>query len=875
MKRRLLCIILIISMMLCALPFNVQAAFSNGIVINPDAWESLFPSTPKPEPKPEPEPEPKPEPVVGKFTDVEKDDWFYKNVKYVYDKGLMAGITETEFQPNTPTSRAMLVTVLWRIAGKPEAVGNDFTDVKDGKWYTTAITWASRNGITSGYGDGTFGTNDNVTREQMVSFFHRFAKYSSCFVGDKGDLEQFEDFEKISKYARASLSWAVGAGLLYGKTKTTVEPKGNATRAEIAALIQRYEEKIAVNKIDNGVDYADNTVSEGDSYTLSSNIYDVAAGTKTAVTFFVDSTLTIPYFELTLADKATGVKLYDDGDYDKHGDDIPGDGRYSGKYNVETKNEGSMVFNAIGTVGKTQIKTSAISIYTYKPLSDAQVSVFKSVDAEVNKLYNSAVAGVDKNSSAAVVNAAQAKIGSYLEGLVKSGIIKNLVYYKQGYMYTWEYTETGIKGGKIIYDDGGYTKSSGTPYTASLKGNSSAAGNVAVLSSFDKKGCSYNDMASDLKDAGFNVDVTYNVGVAAFKNLAKYDSLILIDSHGQYYTDASGVSMPVICSQTATDALRKSFSADLKDKRIYDVQLTDGTNAFWIAPKFFDVHYSNNKLNDPIVHLGLCRGRVDNNMVDSWVGAGASSAIGYDASVSFTYDTALATDIVEQLIGGMSVQDALNHAKQEVAARDWYYDVDFSRNAVAQVFGNGADRLYNGLVNGNFDKTFYPVGWKGMGDVRVIRKLAGIKPRTASNMAIISSGFGSLNDQTTSSISQTFTVPEGANSISFDYDVVSEEPMEFVGTEFDDRFVAELYNADGKLLETFAAESVNSSTWYAISGVDFYGGDDTTYHTRWKTITSNAISKYRGQTVTIRFSVYDKGDSIFDTATLIDSVVIK
>ena len=869
MKRRLLCIILIITMMVCALPFNVQAALNNGIVINPDAWESLFPSNPTPLPQPQPEP------VVGKFIDVKKTDWFYKNVKYVYDKGLMAGITETEFQPNTPTSRAMLVTVLWRIAGKPEAVGNDFTDVKDGKWYTTAITWASRNGITSGYGDGTFGTNDNVTREQMVSFFHRFAKYASCYVGEKGDLEQFDDYDFISKYARASLSWAVGAGLLYGKTETTVDPKGNATRAEIAALIQRYEEKIAVNKIDNGVDYADNTVSEGDSYTLSSNIYDVAAGTKTAVTFFVDTTLTIPYFELMLSDKATGVKLYDDGNYEKHGDDIPGDGRYSGKYTVDTNNEGTITFNAIGTVGKTKIKTGSIGIYSYKPLSNAQLSSFKNIDSEINKLYNSAVEGVDKSSAAAVVSASQKKIGPYLESLVKSGVIKNLVYYKQGFMYTWEYTDSGVKGGKIIYDDGGYTKSSGAPYTASLKGNSSDVGNVAVLSSFDKDDCTYNEMASDLKDAGFNVNVTYNVGVATFKNLAQYDTLILVDSHGQYYTDASGVSMPVICSQTATDALRKSFSADLKDKRIYDVQLTNGTNAFWIAPKFFDVHYSNTKLNDPIVHLGLCRGRVDNNMVDSWVGAGASSAIAYDASVSFSYDEALATDIVEQLINGMTVQKALDHAKQEVGAQDWHRDAELAKNAVAQIFGNGEDKLYGGLVNGNFDKASHHVGWKGLGDVRVIRKLAGIAPRSASNMAIISSGFGSLNNQTTSSISQTFVVPANASSISFDYNVVSEEPMEFVGTEFNDRFVVELYNTSGKLLETFAQESVNDSTWYAISGVDFYDGDDTTYHTRWKTVTSNAISKYKGQTVTIRFSVYDKGDSIYDTATLIDSVVIK
>ena len=83
------------------------------------------------------------------------------------------------------------------------------------------------------------------------------------------------------------------------------------------------------------------------------------------------------------------------------------------------------------------------------------------------------------------------------------------------------------------------------------------------------------------------------------------------------------------------------------------------------------------------------------------------------------------------------------------------------------------------------------------------------------------------------------------------------------------------YNADGELVETVATESVNNSTWHAISGVDFYGGDDTAYHTRWKTVNSDVISKYKGQVITIRFTVYDKGDSIYDTAALIDSVVVK
>ena len=141
-------------------------------------------------------------------------------------------------------------------------------------------------------------------------------------------------------------------------------------------------------------------------------------------------------------------------------------------------------------------------------------------------------------------------------------------------------------------------------------------------------------------------------------------------------------------------------------------------------------------------------------------------------------------------------------------------------------------------------------------------------------MAIISSGFGSLDGETTSYIYQTFLVPAEANNITFSYDVVSEEPMEYVGSIYNDTFKVEFLDPDGNVLEPLATESVNTSTWYAVDGIDFPGGDETTYHTRWKTVTSTAISKYRSQLVVLRISVEDAGDSIYDTAALIDSVVI-
>lgn len=143
-------------------------------------------------------------------------------------------------------------------------------------------------------------------------------------------------------------------------------------------------------------------------------------------------------------------------------------------------------------------------------------------------------------------------------------------------------------------------------------------------------------------------------------------------------------------------------------------------------------------------------------------------------------------------------------------------------------------------------------------------------------MAILTTGIGSAEEEylagTEGSIlSQTFRIPENATHLSFSYNVVSEEPLEYVGSQYNDTFAVKM--RVGTNTYTFATEDVNSSTWYEISGPDFDGGDTTTYHTTWKTVSVD-ISSYAGQIVTLQFMVYDMGDSIYDTAALIDQISI-
>ena len=177
------------------------------------------------------------------FTDVKESDWFYENVRYVYENKLFAGVSDTEFAPNTEMTRAMLVTVLYRAEGEPAITRNiPFADIDMNEYYANAVIWAAANGIVNGYDENTFAPNDNITREQIAAIMERYADFKGADTTQTGDLSQFTDEADISDWARDNVSWAVGAGLISGKGDGILDPLGNATRAEVAAILQRFLE---------------------------------------------------------------------------------------------------------------------------------------------------------------------------------------------------------------------------------------------------------------------------------------------------------------------------------------------------------------------------------------------------------------------------------------------------------------------------------------------------------------------------------------------------------------------------------------------------------------------------------------------------------
>lgn len=182
----------------------------------------------------------KEKPVLDEpFTDVDKNDWFYEPVCWVFNEGLMTGTSETTFSPNLTTSRAMIVSILHRLEGGPVVAGGAFSDVADGAWYAEAANWAASVGVVNGYEDGTFRPDAPITREQMASILMNYAVYKGEDTSARVDLNGYADANAVSSWAEESVQWAVAEGIISGMTADTLAPQGVATRAQTAAMFER------------------------------------------------------------------------------------------------------------------------------------------------------------------------------------------------------------------------------------------------------------------------------------------------------------------------------------------------------------------------------------------------------------------------------------------------------------------------------------------------------------------------------------------------------------------------------------------------------------------------------------------------------------
>ena len=227
--------------------------------------------------------------AANSFTDVRSTDWFSSAVSYVQERGLMSGTSATRFSPNEPTTRAMLVTILYRAAGQPEfSTPVSFTDVADSAYYADAVAWASENGIVTGYSRTRFGSDDPVSREQIASILWRYAGSPNA-----DNAERFSDNSQIASYAVNAVNWARQNGVISGRPGNRFDPKANATRAEVATILRNFLSQ-----------QSDPDTPETPSQTTGSKtlvVYFSASGSTKAVAETIADELAADIFELVPA----------------------------------------------------------------------------------------------------------------------------------------------------------------------------------------------------------------------------------------------------------------------------------------------------------------------------------------------------------------------------------------------------------------------------------------------------------------------------------------------------------------------------------------------------------------------------------------------
>lgn len=207
------------------------------------------------------------------FTDVSEGQWFYDDVVYVYENGLMNGVSDTLFAPYDPVNRAMVVTLLYRLAGTPAAsYTGTFADVAEGAWYTKAVEWAYASGITTGVSNTEFAPEQTVTREQFVTFLYRYAKFAGMDTSASRDLSAFTDGSSVSDYARTAMSWAAARGILTGYDDGSIRPQQGLERGQLAALVARFCGDSDVQPDDSAetytISHTDVTITVGESFSL-------------------------------------------------------------------------------------------------------------------------------------------------------------------------------------------------------------------------------------------------------------------------------------------------------------------------------------------------------------------------------------------------------------------------------------------------------------------------------------------------------------------------------------------------------------------------------------------------------------------------------
>jgi len=620
----------------------------------------------------------------------------------------------------------------------------------------------------------------------------------------------------------------------------------------------------------------------------------------------------------------TIATLADDGNVN-NGDDIASDGVFSGTAVINESSEGDIRLRVSAVVNDTSTETAFTEVFKFSimtHISDEEFARAISIPSDARTQYDAFKSSYDEeeaktktvewlNGQTEVLSASMSESGYSIWYVLKSGIIGSISLSPEG---TQGSTRTAVTPKKpIVPNDLNYKPYKGVN-SGFLVNEASALcldttkptiGNKKVLivspfhTDFTAAGQSFDEpvytIFKNSESPTFSIDAPVydsNATVDIFKTLNKY-GIIIINTHGEkgwgnptkyldwipYVDDSYSTPWDKVAFYTGekvTSDSKTKYEADLKKGRLSIVSHKN-VHYYAITPAF--ITYYNKDFPNSLIYLASCYSLSNDTMASAFKGNGAEAFFGFTGLVAIGYTGDIARTLFDSLVNkGNTSYEAFEDAIEEYGDHSnvtYSYTmagetVSVTLKAYFKIYGikdivMGVAGNYNGsFEDGNTN------GWSGEGDVRVISQLGPLDPEDGIYMAIISTGLGSVNDSN-SSIKQEFYVPTGVTNLSFDYNVVSEEPTEWVGSIYDDRFEALLSSSNGGTV-TISYESINTSSWTQVSGIDFYEGDSTTYMTGWKHVTYDVSSFINNGSVTLTFHTWDNGDSVYDTAVLIDNV---
>lgn len=612
---------------------------------------------------------------------------------------------------------------------------------------------------------------------------------------------------------------------------------------------------------------------------LTSSVKEILVGKNSnEVYFYLNSLETNANITLYENDIPVAV-FYDDGNYAAHGDDIQGDGVYSVKYNVDTNTDVDST-NVYYAKSDNDSVSNEISVDLIIPFTEQELSDIAYVDNAIASVIN------DSSYQSAAIDERKEVMIELLDELdLENKIVEDSIKIdEQNSILSFKYTRDVV--GDIMLDEfDDETNSINSDTSTMLNVNNVAFSNtvqplsqinVAILNSFEDtpyRTNYYEELVSDWTGLGLNIHYDDVVSVNDLKTALLDKQVISLSGHG---------GVEVFClneeDEPATSQKDIEYQTDIITKRISRVYYVDGGTTYWIHPSFFSYYYETGSLDGSFIFSESCSfmgedGEINESFTDAFLKTSAETIVAYHNSVEAGYSRDVMRSYFEALMTGATSAEALDMAVLEHGEHCYFGAYPILRgNPNAILIG---EDIKNGDFEGYTQKSVStPLGWKYTGDVRVLQKLGSISPY-GSRMAFLSTGIGSkeesyISGTQGSSMSQIVKVG-GYSTLSFNYDVISEEPDEWVGSIYNDKFEIQILDANDNILSSEIIEAVNTSTWYPVNDINFDGGDDTAYHTGWATKTID-ISNFQNQIIQVRFLVYDVGDSIYDTATILDNI---